>query len=104
MTVNYTASSKNAFSGVLGQQNWGLAGSSQSTSSVAPNIDFYLLLDNSPSMAIAATTDGINTMVANTQPQGGCAFACHETRSRGRQSGGSNNEDNYALAGEPGAW
>ncbi len=98
VTVNYTASSKNAFSGVLGQQNWALAGSSQSTSSVAPNIDFYLLLDNSPSMAIAATTAGINTMVTNTAAQGGCAFACHETDPAADSLGNPNNEDNYALA------
>jgi hypothetical protein len=58
-----------------------------------PNIDFYLLLDSSPSMAIAATQAGINTMVANTQgecdsaPNGGsncgCAFACHESNPGG---------------------
>jgi hypothetical protein len=54
-----------------------------------PNIDFYMLLDSSPSMAIAATQAGINTMVANTQgqcdaapsggPTCGCGFACHES-------------------------
>jgi Flp pilus assembly protein TadG len=44
-----------------------------------PNIDFYLLLDSSPSMAIAATQADINTMVANTSAQGGCAFGCHQT-------------------------
>jgi hypothetical protein len=98
VTVNYTASSKNAFSGVLGQQNWALGGSSQSTSSVAPNIDFYLLLDNSPSMAIAATTAGINTMVTNTASQGGCAFACHETNPSADGLGNPGNEDNYTLA------
>jgi hypothetical protein len=80
------------------------------------NIDFYLLLDDSPSMGIAATTAGIATMVANTGPQGGCAFGCHETNPgsenpalsnpaqassptcnppTGYPSGG---EDNYALA------
>jgi Flp pilus assembly protein TadG len=98
VTVNYTAASKNAFSGVLGQQNWALSGSSQATSSVAPNIDFYLLLDNSPSMAIAATTAGINTMVANTSKQGGCAFACHESNPSADNLGNPNNEDNYTLA------
>jgi Flp pilus assembly protein TadG len=98
VTVNYTAASKNAFSGVLGQQNWALAGSSQATSSVAPNIDFYLLLDNSPSMAIAATTAGINTMVTNTSKQGGCAFACHESNPSADNLGNPNNEDNYTLA------
>jgi Flp pilus assembly protein TadG len=98
VTVSYTASSQNAFSGVLGQNTWPLAGSSQSTSSVAPNIDFYLLLDNSPSMAIAATTAGINTMVANTSKQGGCAFACHESNPAADNLGNPNNEDNYTLA------
>ncbi|HWF95513.1 MAG TPA: pilus assembly protein TadG-related protein [Xanthobacteraceae bacterium] len=98
VTVNYTAASKNSFAGVLGQQDWALAGSSQATSSVAPNIDFYLLLDNSPSMAIAATTAGINTMVTNTKTQGGCAFACHESNPTADNLGNPNNEDNYTLA------
>ena len=79
VTVSYTANSTNNFPNVLGTPNWPLTGSSQSTASTAPNIDFYLLLDNSPSMNIAATTAGINTMVANTSSQGGCAFACHES-------------------------
>ncbi len=98
VTVNYTGSSRNSFSGVLGQQNWSLAGSSQSTSSVAPNIDFYLLLDNSPSMAIAATSAGITTMVSHTASQGGCAFACHESNPAADNLGNPNNEDNYTLA------
>jgi hypothetical protein len=65
-TVTYTAASANAFQGILGQPAWAISGSSTATSSYSPNINFYLLLDNSPSMNIAATTDGINTMVANT--------------------------------------
>jgi Flp pilus assembly protein TadG len=85
----------------------------------APNIDFYLMLDSSPSMAIAATQADINTMVSNTQsqcdspPPGGsscgCGFACHESNPSGEshcnandcnQSGTGNpgGEDNYALA------
>jgi Flp pilus assembly protein TadG len=80
VTVSYTATSQNMFPGVLKLQGINLAGSSTATTTRAPNINFYLLLDNSPSMAIAASSDGINTMVANTQAQGGgCAFACHET-------------------------
>src|ERR1700746_742482 len=98
VTVSYTASSQNSFSGVLGQSSWALGGSSQATASVAPNIDFYLLLDNSPSMAIAATSAGINTMVSNTSHQGGCAFACHETYPAADNLGNPNGEDNYTLA------
>jgi Flp pilus assembly protein TadG len=98
VTVTYTASSPNSFAGVLGQKTWALNGSSQASASVAPNIDFYLLLDNSPSMAIAATTAGINTMVANTSAQGGCAFACHESNPSADNLGNPGNEDNYTLA------
>jgi len=80
----------------------------------APNIDFYLMLDSSPSMGIAATQADINTMVANTSAQGGCAFACHQSNTTascasadvagnpttgGNQWGwGATPMDNYALA------
>jgi len=105
VTVGYQAASQNMFPGVLSLQTIALRGSSQATTSLPPNIDFYLLLDNSPSMAIAATTAGINTMVANTQAQGGCAFACHETAPQQDNLQNKNpagrvdsSVDNYALA------
>jgi Flp pilus assembly protein TadG len=98
VTVSYTAASTNSFPGVLGQSTWSISGSSQSTSAISPNINFYLLLDNSPSMNIAATTAGINTMVANTSKQGGCAFACHESYPAADNLGNPGGEDNYALA------
>jgi Flp pilus assembly protein TadG len=98
VTVTYTGSSKNSFAGVVGQTAWALSGSSQASATVAPNINFYLLLDNSPSMAIAATTAGINTMVANTAAQGGCAFACHETNPSADNLGNAGGVDNYTLA------
>jgi hypothetical protein len=63
-----------------------------------PNINFYMLLDDSPSMAIAATQAGINTMVANTSSQGGCAFGCHESNPSADNLGNPGGEDNYALA------
>jgi len=106
VTVSYTAQSTNSFPNVLGlltgtpQASWAISGSSQSTSTSAPNINFYLLLDNSPSMNIAATTAGINTMVSNTSAQGGCAFACHESNPAGENPplGNPHGEDNYTLA------
>jgi hypothetical protein len=39
-------------------------------------IDFYLLLDNSPSMGVGATPTDVSKMVNNTSDQ--CAFACHD--------------------------
>jgi hypothetical protein len=81
-----------------GETNWPISGSSASTASTSPNINFYLLLDNSPSMNIAATTAGINLMVSNTSAQGGCAFACHETNPAADNLGNPHGEDNYTLA------
>ncbi len=77
VTVSYQATSQTLFGAFTGKSSMTISGLSQSTASVPPNIDFYMLLDNSPSMAIAATTSGINTMVANTPDQ--CAFGCHES-------------------------
>jgi Flp pilus assembly protein TadG len=77
VTVSYQTTSSALFGGYTGRNSLPLSGSSQSSATVPPNIDFYLLLDNSPSMAIAATTAGINTMVNNTPDQ--CAFGCHES-------------------------
>lgn len=104
VTVSYTANSTNTFPNVFAlltktsNTKWPISGSSTATSTTSPNINFYLLLDNSPSMAIAATTSGINTMVANTSAQGGCAFACHESNPSADSLGNPNGEDNYTLA------
>ncbi len=105
VTVSYTANSINAFPNVLAlltqtpATTWTITGTSTATATSAPNINFYLLLDNSPSMDIAATTAGINTMVANTSAQGGCALACHETNPTASDvEGNPNGEDNYTLA------
>jgi hypothetical protein len=75
-----------------------VSGSSQASGSSPPNINFYMLLDTSPSMAIAGTSAGISTMVSNTSSQGGCAFACHETNPSADNLGNPHGEDNYALA------
>jgi Flp pilus assembly protein TadG len=97
-TVSYTASSTNAFAGILGKPTWPIAGTSVATSQYSPNVDFYLLLDNSPSMAIAATSAGISTMVSHTSAQGGCAFACHESNPAADNLGNPGGIDNYQYA------
>jgi Flp pilus assembly protein TadG len=95
--VTYTAGSPTFFASVLGVTQLNLGGSATATAGLPPNIDFYLLLDDSPSMAIAATTSGISTMVSKTKnyPSAyqSCAFGCHESNpSTGTGS------DLYALA------
>jgi Flp pilus assembly protein TadG len=73
--VTYAATVNNIFGKLENQQQTGFTVASTSTISSAPNINFYLMLDSSPSMEIPATTAGINAMVKNT----GCALACHES-------------------------
>jgi Flp pilus assembly protein TadG len=96
--VSYTATKTNTFMGLVGLPTTTVTGQSQSAAGLSVNINFYLLLDNSPSMNIAATSAGINTMVANTSAQGGCAFACHESNPSADNLGNPRGEDNYTLA------
>ena len=94
-TVSYKAASINNFPILLRAPVWQINGTSTATSSggAAPNINFYLLLDDSPSMAIAGTPAGITTMLNKAE---GCAFACHQKNAAGLGNPGG--EDNYALA------
>ena len=96
-TVDYTAAYVTNFPGFLGE-TMQLAGSATATSALAPKIDFHLLLDTSPSMAIAATQQGIDRMVANTPSQGGCAFGCHQIQPQADNLGNPGGIDNYQLA------
>lgn len=96
--VTYSAKSLNTFSAIIGAITLGIGGKAQASAALPPNIDFYLLLDDSPSMAIAATTAGINTMVANTPSQGGCAFGCHQSNPKADNLGNPGGIDNYQLA------
>ncbi len=97
-TVTYSAKSLTSFGGIIGRTTLSIGGKSTASASLPPNINFYLLLDDSPSMAIAATTAGINQMVAATSAQGGCAFACHESDPAADNLGNPHGEDNYQLA------
>lgn len=74
--VTVSANYKSYLLGMVGLGTIPLNVSSTSSSTVPPYIDFYLLLDNSPSMGVGATNADIAKMVANTPDK--CAFACHE--------------------------
>jgi Flp pilus assembly protein TadG len=88
-TVTYTARSNDAFARIIGMNTIGIGNTSNpvvAQVAIAPNINFYILADSSPSMAIPATSSGINAMFSATSSgtaaggdnEGGCAFACHE--------------------------
>ncbi|NEU99412.1 pilus assembly protein TadG-related protein [Bradyrhizobium uaiense] len=75
-TVRFTADVPTMFLGVIGQSKMTVTGTSTATANMPLYIDFYLLLDNSPSMGVAATPADVTKMVNNTPDQ--CAFACHD--------------------------
>lgn len=74
-SVSYVAESPNAFATVLGQPTLTVRGKSDTTNSIAPNMDFYFLLDTSMSMAYPTTTDGLIAVAGYNNS--GCRFACH---------------------------
>ena len=80
VTVNsaltVTATLTPTFLGLVGQKSIQLTATAHASDNIPVYMNFYLLLDNTPSMGIAATTAGIQTMVNSTTDQ--CAFACHD--------------------------
>ncbi|MBJ7501298.1 MAG: hypothetical protein JHC57_16195 [Sphingopyxis sp.] len=78
-TVSYRAKSINMFGGILGIDTLTVSGTSSASAAQPPNVDFYLAMDNSPSMLLPSTSDGITKILAATKPAkpDGCAFACH---------------------------
>ena len=86
-TVQYSATVPTTFTSIIGWNRMTISGTSTSAASMPAYIDFYLLLDNSPSMGVGATPADVAKMVANTTDQ--CAFACHDKL---------NNNNYYKLA------
>ncbi|MEI9916895.1 MAG: hypothetical protein WDN29_15105 [Methylovirgula sp.] len=90
-TVKYTANSIDAFGGIVGMKTIPIgnvsSGGAVAQVSIAPNINFYILADSSPSMAIPAASTDITAMFTATSTgtggggdnEGGCSFACHES-------------------------
>jgi len=87
VSVTYNAASINNFPKVLvNTASWPISGSATAQAAAAPNMNFYLLMDDSPSMAIGATNQDISNLITATAPSKqaasssqNCGFACHET-------------------------
>ena len=75
-TLNFSANIPTMFLGVIGKATVTVTGTSIATTNMPLYIDFYLLLDNSPSMGVGATPADVSKMVNNTSDK--CAFACHD--------------------------
>jgi Flp pilus assembly protein TadG len=93
--VTYSVQNKTFFGDILaavtgGTKQINIQGSSTAQATIPPNINFYLLLDNSPSMALPASSAGITQMQNLTSLQGGgCAFACHQASTNNADSAGN---------------
>lgn len=77
-TATYTASVPLVFGGFFGSPSVEVKGKAVATQSKVVYIDFFLLLDNSPSMGIGATSADMIRMI-NAPGLNGCEFACHVT-------------------------
>ena len=102
VTVSYDTKSINNFPSLLGSPAWPISGSSEAQASSLPNMNFYLLLDVSPSMAIGATQDDIDDLKTYTasQPSGSksCGFACHEAHPNLDANASPTTKDNFSIA------
>jgi Flp pilus assembly protein TadG len=75
-TVQFSGTLPSTILGIFGKSTIAISGISKASNGMPLYADFYLLLDNTPSMGVGATTTDIATMVNNTPDQ--CAFACHD--------------------------
>jgi Flp pilus assembly protein TadG len=102
VTVSYNTASLNNFPKVLlNTASWPISGTATSQAASAPNMNWYLLMDDSPSMGIGATVTDINNLIAATAPSKqpafssqNCGFACHESNIS--HDGGT--KDNLTIA------
>jgi Flp pilus assembly protein TadG len=81
-TVSFQADVPTSFMKVIGYQTLTVTGTSKSTASLPPYLDFYLMLDVSGSMGLPSS-DAEQTRLSKVNPDdfsvypNGCTFACH---------------------------
>lgn len=86
--VEYKATVNTTLSQLLNMEFFTVSGKATGKYVTERYTNFYLLLDNTPSMGVGATPRDVATLVANTRDQ--CAFACHDV------SAGANSYYNLA--------
>ncbi len=94
-TVTFAGTSQNSFASIMGIRTLPVKGTAGSMAKTAPDIDFYILLDTSSSMALPATSAGLTLLTSKT---GGCAFACHSTNDATALDANGNWSDYYQVA------
>lgn len=77
--LSFSATVPTSFLRILGKDSLTVSGTATANYQTNAFIDFFMLLDNTPSMGLAATDAGIAVMEKHTSDK--CAFACHATES-----------------------
>lgn len=94
-TVTFTANVKTSLMSIFGWKYMQVSKTASASTNLPAYMDFYLLLDNSPSMGIGATQTDISnleqytandtTYLSNVAGQAGyCGFACHDLSQQGQ--------------------
>ena len=73
--VSFEATVQTSLARILGKTFMTVGGKATAKYETETYSDFYLLLDNTPSMGVGATPADVKKMVDNTKDK--CAFACH---------------------------
>lgn len=73
--VTFKATVNTSLTRILGKEFVTVSGKATAKYETEMYSDFYLLLDNTPSMGVGATPNDVAKLVANTSDK--CAFACH---------------------------
>ncbi len=87
--VAFSAAVPTTFLHILGQNTIPIAGTATAQNQTQTYMDFYILIDNTPSMGVGATPQDVALLESSTPDS--CAFACHET-------GANKGNDYYTLA------
>ncbi|WP_426122546.1 TadE/TadG family type IV pilus assembly protein [Pararhizobium sp. PWRC1-1] len=97
--LTYEATLQTSFLRILGKNSITVSGSANAVYQTQSFMDFYMLLDNTPSMGVAATPADVDKMITatkNVSDSGSrnCAFACHIVA----ENGVINTNSNYFVA------
>jgi hypothetical protein len=97
--LTYQATLKTSFLRVIGKESITVSGKATATYQSQSFTDFYMLLDNTPSMGVAATPTDVDNMIKATanvadKSSRNCAFACHIVSEKGV----INTASNYFVA------
>ena len=77
--IAFKTSIPTTFMAIFGKTSIEVSGTASAEYQTASFMDFYILIDNTPSMGVGATAADVTKMQANTSDS--CAFACHDIAS-----------------------